>query len=158
MVTASSGELIRMEGALCSMPAVIDPSACNRNFDQCFPAKICPETAIRNVELDVVIDSGLCGECPGPCVNFWVCHSVRIRFDIMRGRVLNELSADDALAARTDLDQKRKAESEAGRTVVDLNLETFESTIRDSPVPVIVDFWALRAMQTVRANLRTNRL
>ncbi len=28
------------------MPAFIDPTKCNRNWDQCFPARVCPESAL----------------------------------------------------------------------------------------------------------------
>lgn len=130
------------------MPAVIDPSVCNRNFDQCFPAKICPESAISQIESgDVVIDWQLCGSCPGPCVNFCDGYAIRYdpnpdSFDIFRRQILGEITADEAVDERKRLEvEKREAEA-AASNVVDLDEGRFVELLQQEDLPLIVDFWA----------------
>lgn len=132
------------------MPAVIDPTICNRNYDACFPARICPEQAFSRLPTgEVVIDASLCGTCPGPCVNF--CDGYAIRYDpnpdtfpILARSTLGEISADEALAER---EQLRVAADEAALAaaegvVIDVGMDTFIEDVMQAELPVVVDFWA----------------
>ena len=130
------------------MPAVVDPARCNRNWDQCFPAKICPESAISFSESDgVTIDSTLCGDCPGPCVNFCDGYAIMYdrnpdTFDILRRQVVDGLTEDEAVQARqdlTDLTARQQAEASA---VIEVTIDSFVEEVLQATVPVIVDFWA----------------
>lgn len=130
------------------MPAVIDPTVCNRNYDQCFPAKICPNDAIHQVlNGDVVIQWELCGTCPGPCVNFCDGYAIRydpdpVSFDVFRRQVLGEISTDEAVEERQRLAAERKAAERAASTVVDLDEDRFVELLQGGDLPLIVDFWA----------------
>jgi thioredoxin len=132
------------------MPAVVDPAVCNRNFDLCFPAKICPQNAFSLVATgEVVIDSTLCGDCPGPCTNF--CDGYAIRFDadpdgfeILKRKTLGEIDEVAAAAELAAAKERREAEEQAAKAdlIVDATRETFETEVLDTDLPVIVDFWA----------------
>lgn len=130
------------------MPAIVDPTKCNRNWEQCFPARVCPESAITFSEPEgVVIDSNLCGDCPGPCVNFCDGYAIMYdrdpdSFDILRRTVLEDLSESEALEARKDLQTTRAAELAADSPVLDVTIDTFVSEVLQSDLPVIADFWA----------------
>lgn len=130
------------------MPAVVDPARCNRNWAQCFPAKMCPQEAF-SVDADglVQIAFELCGDCPGPCVNFCDGYAIRYErdpgeFDIMRRRLLGELSEDDAIRERQELARAQEEARKAQAAVRDVTLETFETEVLESDIPVVVDFWA----------------
>jgi thioredoxin 2 len=132
------------------MPAVIDPAICNRNYDSCFPARICPEHAFSQLASgEVVIDATLCGTCPGPCVNF--CDGYAIRYDpnpetfpILARSTLGEISADEALAERERLKAaaEEDARAAADGVVVDVTMDTFLEQVVEADLPVVVDFWA----------------
>lgn len=132
------------------MPAVVDPAICNRNYDLCFPAKICPNNAFSLISSgDVVIDSNLCGECPGPCMNF--CDGYAIRYDadpesfeVLRRQALGEISEADAVAERTAMKEQREAEEAAASAtlIIEATRDTFEAEVLQTDLPVIVDFWA----------------
>jgi len=130
------------------VPAVVDPSKCNRNWDQCFPARICPESALTfDVDSGVMIDSTLCGDCPGPCINFCDGYAILYdrnpdTFDIMRRQLVEGLSESDALAARQALELDRAAAQTAASNVLEVTLETFAAEVLQADVPVVADFWA----------------
>ena len=132
------------------MPAVIDPTVCNRNFEACFSARVCPEQAFSQLTTgDVVIDSALCAECPGPCVNF--CDGYAIRFDpdpttfvILARKTRGEISADEALAERDAVREQAQldAEQAASTLIPGVGLDTFVDEVLQAELPVVVDFWA----------------
>lgn len=137
------------------MPAVIDASVCDKNWAACFPAKMCPQTAFSfDSEANlVVIDDTLCGDCPGPCVNFCDQYAIRYspdhsEFDILKRQTLGELSEEDAAEERQKLKETEKEQEEAeaesaeqGATIT-ATTETFNDLVLKSELPVIVDFWA----------------
>ena len=132
------------------MPAVVNPAACNRNYDQCFPARICPHNAFSLVDCgDVVIDSSLCGECPGPCTNFCDGYAIRydpnpVTFEVLKRETLGEISETEALQEREQAraQQETDAATALSSTIVDATSETFEQEVLLADLPVVVDFWA----------------
>jgi thioredoxin len=132
------------------MPAVVDPAACNRNYDLCFPARICPHNAFSlSASLDVVIDSSLCGECPGPCTNFCDGYAIRFdpdpdSFDVLKRQTLGEISEEEAAEERLEAKTRQEEEAAANAisAVIDVSAATFETEVLDASEPVIVDFWA----------------
>ncbi len=130
------------------MPAIVDPAKCNRNWEQCFPARVCPENALSfHAASGVLIDHTLCGDCPGPCVNFCDGYAIMYdrdpaSFDIMRRQIQEELSADDALQARQELQAAADAQLAAESSVLDVTLDNFLDEVINADMPVVVDFWA----------------
>jgi thioredoxin len=131
------------------MPAVVDPATCNRNWAQCFAARVCPHAAFSLIGSDVVIDSSLCGECPGPCTNFCDGYAVRYErdpaaFEVLRRHTLGELDDVAAALERKRLADERKAQEAAERVelIVEATEATFDAEVLQSELPVIVDFWA----------------
>jgi len=109
---------------------------------------MCPQEAF-SVDADglVQIAFELCGDCPGPCVNFCDGYAIRYErdpgeFDIMRRRLLGELSEDDAIRERQELARAQEEARRAQAAVRDVTLETFETEVLESDIPVVVDFWA----------------
>jgi len=132
------------------MPAVVDPNACNKNFELCFPAQICPHKAFSLIESgDVVIDSSLCGDCPGPCTNFCDGYAIRydpdpLTFEVLKRETLGELSEAEAAEERLAAKQRQEEEEQAAREehIVDATAQTFEEEVLNAELPVVVDFWA----------------
>lgn len=132
------------------MPAVVDPAACNKNYDLCFPARICPHNAFSLVDSgDVVIDSSLCGDCPGPCTNFCDGYAIRYEadpdgFEVLKRQTLGEISAAEAADERLEVLNRKEADSqpEGSDSIVDATATTFADEVLDSELPVVVDFWA----------------
>jgi thioredoxin len=132
------------------MPAVVDPNTCNRNWTQCFAARVCPHDASSLVDSGaVVIDSSLCGECPGPCTNFCDGYAVRYErdpeaFEVLRLQTLGELDDVAAALERERLAAERKAQAEAEKVqlIVEATEATFDAEVLQCDLPVIVDFWA----------------
>jgi thioredoxin 2 len=135
------------------MPAVIDPSVCDKNWAACFPAKMCPQDAFSfdSQANEVVIDDSLCGDCPGPCVNFCDQYAIRYspdhsEFSILKQRTLGELTEDEAADELQKLQEAEaeaaEAEKEAEGATTNATAETFNDVVIKSDLPVIVDFWA----------------
>ena len=132
------------------MPAVVDPTTCNRNWAQCFAARVCPHDAFSLVDSGaVVIDSALCGDCPGPCTNFCDGYAVRYErdpeaFEVLRRQTLGEL--DDVAAAlerqRLATERKALADAEHVELIIEATEANFDAEVLQAEVPVIVDFWA----------------
>ncbi len=135
------------------MPAVIEPNTCDKNWAACFPAKMCPQEAFsfKPDENLVVIDDSLCGDCPGPCVNFCDQYAIRYtpdheEFAILKQQTLGEISEEEAAEKKQELQEAEEAEQEAaeasaGATIA-ATTETFNDEVLKSDLPVIVDFWA----------------
>ena len=131
------------------MPAVIDPNVCDRNFAGCFPARMCPQQAFSfdAPSGEVVINSDLCGTCPGPCTNFCDRYAIRFvadptEFIVLQQKTRGELS--DVEAAE-ELRKLKEAEAEAAKQalpVIEVTAQTFQQEVLNSELPVIVDFWA----------------
>ena len=132
------------------MPAVVDPNACNRNWSLCFAARVCPHDAFALTGAgDVVIDSMLCGDCPGPCTNFCDGYAIRydpdpVTFGVLQRQTLGELDAAAAAEERLRLTEERAAEAAAAKAglIIDATVATFDAEVLQAELPVIVDFWA----------------
>lgn len=132
------------------MPAVIDPNVCNKNFDLCFAARVCPQSAFSLVDNgDVVIDSDLCGECSGPCTNFCDGYAIRfdpdpLSFDVLKRQTLGELSQAQAAQERETIALRRAEIEQAARmaAISNVTVDSFQAEVLDAELPVIVDFWA----------------
>lgn len=135
------------------MPAVVDPNVCDRNWASCFPARMCPQEAFsfdteRN---EVVIDDSLCGDCPGPCVNFCDQYAIRYtpdhsEFSVLKQRTLGELTEQEAAEELEKIKEEEKQQAEAAQeqegAIVNVTEATFAEQVLQSDLPVIVDFWA----------------
>jgi thioredoxin 1 len=132
------------------MPAVVDPQACNRNWEMCFSARVCPHSAFSlTSDGAVVIDSTLCSDCSGPCTNFCDGYAIRYErdpdsFSVLKRQVLGELSEQEALEERVALAEAAQAREEAAslQHVVEVTDASFTADVLDAELPVIVDFWA----------------
>lgn len=132
------------------MPAIVDPNVCNKNFTLCFSAQVCPEKAFSLVATgDVVIDSSLCGECAGPCLNFCDGYAIRYErdpevFDVLRRETLGEISETQAVEERIAAQSRREEEEAAADAalIANVNVGNFQTEVLDQDVPVVVDFWA----------------
>ena len=130
------------------MPAIVDVSKCNRNWDQCFSARVCPESAFSYDEVGgVTIDASLCGECSGPCVNFCDGYAILYdrdpaSFDILRRQLTEGLSESEVLEARQELAQIAEEEARAESAVLEVTLDTFVEQVLQAELPVVADFWA----------------
>ncbi len=131
------------------MPAVIDPNTCDNDFAGCFPARICPEKAFSYEAGRVMINSDLCGECPGPCVNFCDRYAIRYtsdedEFAVLKAKTLGTLSEIDAAEELHRLKEEAKAEAakEAESAAVEVTAVTFDDQVVRNALPVVVDFWA----------------
>jgi thioredoxin len=132
------------------MPAIIDPNRCNRAFEACFPARICPAQAF-SVDPDgvVVIDFARCGDCPGPCVNFCDGYAISYdrdpeTFDLLRQQLAGEMTDKEAVEARLALLERRQQEAEEKTSVSIINATeaSFAADVLQAEEPVVVDFWA----------------
>jgi thioredoxin len=135
------------------MPAIIDASICDKNWAACFPARMCPQSAFSFDEAEqlVKIDYTLCGDCPGPCVNFCDQYAIRYtpdhdEFEVLRKLTLGEITEEEAVEERVNLKEKAEAEAEEaeedGGATINATAETFNDVVLKSDIPVIVDFWA----------------
>lgn len=131
------------------MPAVIDPNICDNDFAGCFPARICPEQAFSYEAGLVIINSDLCGACPGPCVNFCDRYAIRYssdedEFAVLKARTLGTLSDADAAEELHRLKEEAKAEAakEAEAAAAEVTTAMFDDQVIRNTLPVVVDFWA----------------
>ncbi len=131
------------------MPAVIDPNICDNDFAGCFPARICPEQAFSYEAGLVIINSDLCGACPGPCVNFCDRYAIRYssdedEFAVLKARTLGTLSDADAAEELHRLKEEAKAEAakEAEAAAAEVTTGMFDDQVIRNTLPVVVDFWA----------------
>lgn len=130
------------------MPAVVDPAKCNRNWEQCFSARVCPESAFSfDPVTGVTIDSSLCNDCPGPCVNFCDGYAILYdrdpeTFDVLRRQVQEDLSESEAIKARQEITRAAEEAAKAESLVVEVTADTFLDEVIEADQPVVADFWA----------------
>jgi thioredoxin len=143
------------------MPVFVDPKTCV-NREHCFAASGCPYDAYLHNPLKQTweVDATICGDCPGPCLNFCDKDAVHwgddlVDLEIVRagveGRMKPEQVAEartkhkrevaEAAAAAAAAEAARVAKATAGALVV-LTRQNFEQEVLRSDLPVVVDCWA----------------
>lgn len=139
------------------MPVFVDPKACV-NRDNCFAAGACPYDAFIHNTLKKTweVDANLCGDCPGPCLNFCDKDALHWGDDLVdlklvraqkEGTMKPEAVAEARLKHKKELVEqaakaeaaKRAAEAEG---VIALTRRNFEREVLRSQVPVAIDCWA----------------
>ena len=143
------------------MPVLVDPKSCV-DRDHCFAAGACPYGAFYHNSLKRTweVDATICGECPGPCLNFCDKDALRWGDDLVdlklvkaelegamkpeqvsleRQKHKDELKALKAAEEAAAAAAKQKSSAEG---VIDLTLANFEREVLRSGVPVAVDCWA----------------
>jgi thioredoxin len=142
------------------MPVFVDPKACV-NREHCFAASACPYDAYLHNPLKKSweVDANICGECPGPCVNFCDKDAVFWGDDLedlrlVRAGVEGTMKPDAVAEARhkhkierDEAAKRAEAEAEAARNkgaegVIALTRQNFEREVFRSSVPVVIDCWA----------------
>lgn len=138
------------------MPVLVNYNRCNC-MPTCFAAKACPKETLRvdPVQMKVVVDATVCGDCPAPCLNF--CDTVALKFapnlaelDIMQRELDGLLTAEAALQERKAIAEKRKAEEAATKeqeerskyAPVKLTMQNFVEEISREDSAILIDFWA----------------
>lgn len=138
------------------MPVLVNYDRCTFKTT-CFAANVCPKGTLRVDPAlgKVVVDPTVCGDCPGPCLNF--CDPVALKYapdllelDINQRELDGLLTKEAAALERTELARKRKeaeaeAKAEAERAAhapMVLTSKNFVQEVRDAEVPVLIDFWA----------------
>src|SRR5438552_3677087 len=98
------------------MPVVVNPKSC-LDREKCFAAMGCPYGAYRhNLEAKTwEVEATICGECPGPCVNFCDADAVRwadslFEVDLLRQQFAGQITAD---AVREQIAAQKAAEAQA---------------------------------------------
>lgn len=145
------------------MPVFVDPKACI-DRDHCFAAGACPYDAFLHNTLKKTweIDATICGECPGPCLNFCDKDALHWGDDLedlrlvragVEGTMRPELVAEARMKHKQDVaEQAARVKAEAARRdsqkkaqaegVIALTLRNFEREVLRSQAPVVIDCWA----------------
>jgi thioredoxin 2 len=141
------------------MPVFVDPKACV-DREHCFAAGACPYDAFLHNSLKKTweVDAAICGECPGPCLNFCDKDALHWGDDledlrIVRAGVEGTMKPDAVIEARAThkkekAEQLAKAQAEAAKKaaqaegVIALTRQNFEREVLRSQVPVAIDCWA----------------
>ncbi len=135
------------------MPVLVNEKAC-LNRDHCFAAAGCPYDAYyhNNLKRTWEVDANICGDCPGPCINFCDQDAVLwgddlVDLSLVRAQLdgkLKPAQVDEArLKHKQDLkaaEEEAKRKSEAG--VLTLTRSNFEDEVLRASLPVVVDCWA----------------
>ena len=139
------------------MPVFVDPKACV-DREHCFAAGACPYDAFfhNSLKKSWEVDANICGDCPGPCLNFcdkdalhWGDDLVDLK--LVKAQVEGTMKPEEVLEARAahkkELAEaaKRAAAEAAAKSaegVIALTRANFEREVLRSQVPVVVDCWA----------------
>lgn len=135
------------------MPVLVNPKTC-LDREHCYAASGCPYGAYsHNVEGKTwEVDATICGDCPGPCLNFCDADAVVWRdnlfeLDLLRGQLAGTLTAEEVAekqAARREEEAARAREEAAGKatTIVEVTTANFQAEVLDAELPVLMDCWA----------------
>jgi len=143
------------------MPVFVDPKTCV-NREHCFAASACPYDAYIHNPLKKTweVDANICGECPGPCLNFCDKDAVHWGDDLedlrlVRAGIEGTMKPDAVAEARHKhlterVEAQRQAEIAAaeaarrkeGEGIIALTRHNFEQEVFRSGVPVVIDCWA----------------
>jgi thioredoxin 2 len=139
------------------MPVFVDPKACV-DREHCFAAGACPYDAFYHNPLKKTweVDATICGECPGPCINFcdkdalnWGddLEDLRLVRALVEGTMKPEAVAELRMKHRKEkVEEAAKAEAAkraaSAEGVIALTRHNFEREVLRSQVPVVIDCWA----------------
>jgi len=137
------------------MPVLVDPKSCV-DRDNCFAAGACPYGAFYHNPLKRTweVDANICGDCPGPCLNFCDKDALRWGDDLvdlslvraeLEGRMKPEQVAEARLKHKQEVKAVKEAEEAAKKSaegVIELTRQNFEREVLRAQVPVVVDCWA----------------
>jgi thioredoxin len=138
------------------MPVLVNYTRCTYT-KTCFAANVCPKGTLRVDYIlgKVVVDPTVCGDCPGPCLNF--CDPVALKFapdleelDINQKELDGVLTKEAATLQRADLLRQRKEAEAAAKAEAEkaafapmaLTSKNFVEEVRGAELPVLIDFWA----------------
>ncbi|MDQ2809977.1 MAG: thioredoxin domain-containing protein [Chloroflexota bacterium] len=137
------------------MPVLVNPTTC-LNREVCFAATGCPYGAYHhNVEAKTwEVDATICGDCPGPCINFCDADAVRwadnlFELDLVSGQILGLLTREEAAekrAAQREIEAQAQAvaaRKQAATSVIrDITQANFQAEVLEADLPVLMDCWA----------------
>lgn len=137
------------------MPVLVNPKVCV-DREHCFAAGACPYDAFIHNPLKRTweVDANVCGDCPGPCLNFCDKDALRWGDDLVdlsfvkaeiEGTMKPEQVAEARLKHKKELAAALALEASKQRSaegVMELTRANFEREVLKSQVPVVVDCWA----------------
>ncbi|MEO8287504.1 MAG: thioredoxin [Chloroflexota bacterium] len=139
------------------MPVFVDPKACV-DREHCFAAGGCPYDAYFHNPLKKSweVDATICGDCPGPCLNFCDKDAVHwgddlVDLKLVKAQVDGTMKPEEVLEARAkhkrELAEAIRLQAEAAKKasaegVIALTRANFEREVLRSQYPVVVDCWA----------------
>lgn len=147
------------------MPVLVNPKAC-LDREHCFAAAACPYDAFLHNPLRKTweVDANVCGDCPGPCLNFcdqdalrWGDDLVDLTFvkaelegtmtptQVAEARLKHKKEVEIAAKARATEAAAAKnggAQKTSEEGVIAITRRNFEREVLRSQVPVVVDVWA----------------
>ncbi|HET9496581.1 MAG TPA: thioredoxin [Chloroflexia bacterium] len=139
------------------MPVFVDPKTCV-DREHCFAAGACPYDAFIHNTLQKTweVDATICGDCPGPCLNFCDKDALHwgddlVDLQLVRAGVEGRMKPEEVAEAR--MKHKREAAEAAAAAaaeaakarpgaLVALTRQNFEQEVLRSDLPVVVDCWA----------------
>jgi thioredoxin len=139
------------------MPVFVDPKACV-DREHCFAAGACPYDAYIHNPLikSWEVDATICGDCPGPCLNFCDKDALHWGDDLidlklvkaqLEGTMKPESVAEARVKHKKELAEAAaraaaEAAAKSAEGVIALTRANFEREVLRSQVPVVVDCWA----------------
>jgi thioredoxin 2 len=135
------------------MPVLVNPKACV-DRDNCFAAGACPYGAFLHNSLKRTweVDATICGDCPGPCLNFCDKDALLwgddlVDLSLVKAQLEGRMKPDEVLEARLKHKKEVQAAIEAAKKkgnedVLDLTRANFEQEVLRADIPVVVDCWA----------------
>jgi thioredoxin len=145
------------------MPVQVNEKACIDRA-HCFAAAACPYDAYFHNALRKTweVESTICGDCPGPCLNFcdkdallWGDDLIDLK--LVKAEVDGKMTHAEVLEARANhkkdlieaaaAAEAAQAAAEAARkkkegAVMEITIRNFEEEVLRSDIPVAVDCWA----------------
>lgn len=135
------------------MPVFVNKKQC-LDREHCFAAAACPYDAFYHNSLQRTweVDAAVCGDCPGPCMNFCDQGALRwgddlVDLKLVKAELAETMKPAEVAEARLKHKEERKAAAEEAKKkspggVVELTRANFEQEVLRSALPVAVDCWA----------------
>src|SRR5437667_2601713 len=134
------------------MPVLVNPKVCV-DREHCFAAGACPYGAFLHNPLKKTweVDATICGDCPGPCLNFCDKDALRwgddlVDLSFVKAEIEGRMKPEDVVLARAKHKQEIKEAQEAAKKaaveIIELTRANFEQEVLQAQLPVVVDCWA----------------